>query len=111
LRFVAGCIDWLTSCPRTRSRARRPRLGRIGRCHLSVGEAAEYLACDKQRIYDLLSSHRLTKLKDGSRVLLLRTSPQLGDFQADFLDAKQELLAARKQIAAKAGVALPAINL
>jgi phospholipase C len=36
---------------------------------------------------------------------------QLSDFQADFLDAKRELLAARQQIAAKAGVALPAIGL
>jgi phospholipase C len=35
---------------------------------------------------------------------------QLSDFQADFLDAKRELLAARKQIAAQAGVALPTIG-
>jgi len=35
---------------------------------------------------------------------------QLSDFQADFLTAKHALLAARKQIAAKAGLTLPAIN-
>lgn len=40
--------------------------------YLSVGEAAEYLRCKPQRIYDLLSARRLSKLKDGSRVLLLR---------------------------------------
>jgi excisionase family DNA binding protein len=41
--------------------------------YLSVDEAAEYLRCSKQRIYDLLSSGRLTRLKDGSRVLQLRS--------------------------------------
>jgi excisionase family DNA binding protein len=40
--------------------------------YLNVDEAAEYLRCDRQRFYDLLSARRLSKLKDGSRVLLLR---------------------------------------
>jgi excisionase family DNA binding protein len=40
--------------------------------YLNVDEAAEYLRCDRQRIYDLVSSGRLTRLKDGSRLLLLR---------------------------------------
>jgi excisionase family DNA binding protein len=40
--------------------------------YLSVSEAADYLRCDRQRIYDLCSSRRLSKLKDGSRVLLRR---------------------------------------
>ena len=40
--------------------------------YLSVDEAADYLRCKPQRVYDLLSARRLTKLKDGSRVLLLR---------------------------------------
>jgi excisionase family DNA binding protein len=40
--------------------------------YLNVDEAAEYLRCDRQRIYDLLSARRLSKKKDGSRVLLLR---------------------------------------
>lgn len=39
---------------------------------LTVGEAAEYLRCERQRIYDLLSSGRRTRRKDGSRVLLVR---------------------------------------
>lgn len=40
--------------------------------YLTVVEAAEYLRCGRQRIYDLLSSRRLTRFKDGSRVLLER---------------------------------------
>ena len=39
---------------------------------LSVQEAADLLRCDRQRVYDLLSSGRLTRLKDGSRVLIRR---------------------------------------
>jgi excisionase family DNA binding protein len=41
--------------------------------YMTVDEAADYLRCSRQRIYDLLSSRRLTRLKDGSRVLLLRS--------------------------------------
>jgi excisionase family DNA binding protein len=40
--------------------------------YMGVAEAADYLRCKPQRIYDLVSSRRLTKLKDGSRVLVLR---------------------------------------
>jgi len=39
---------------------------------LTVGEAAEYLRAKPQRIYDLLSSRRLTRHKDGRRVLISR---------------------------------------
>jgi excisionase family DNA binding protein len=39
---------------------------------LNVCEAAEYLRTSRQRIYDLLSSGRLRRYKDGSRVLVLR---------------------------------------
>lgn len=41
--------------------------------YLNVEEAAEYLRCSKQRIYDLLSARRLPKYRDGSRVLLKRS--------------------------------------
>ena len=51
--------------------------------YLNVAEAADYLRCDRQRIYDLLSSRRLTKLKDGSRVLLWRA--ELDDLVASAL--------------------------
>ena len=40
---------------------------------LTVGEAAQYLRCSRQRIYDLLSARRLRKHKDGSRVLIRRS--------------------------------------
>jgi excisionase family DNA binding protein len=40
--------------------------------YLTVGEAAEYLRASRQRVYDLLSAGRLTRHKDGSRVLVAR---------------------------------------
>ena len=39
---------------------------------LNVQEAAELLRCDRQRVYDLVSSGRLTRLKNGTRVLVRR---------------------------------------
>ena len=39
---------------------------------LTVPEAAEYLRAKPQRVYDLLSDGRLTRKKDGSRVLVDR---------------------------------------
>src|SRR5205085_6091489 len=40
--------------------------------YLSVAEAAELLRADRQRVYDLLSARRLTRHKDGRRVLVSR---------------------------------------
>jgi excisionase family DNA binding protein len=40
--------------------------------YMSVPEAADYLRCKRQRIDDLLSSHRLTRYKEGGRTLVLR---------------------------------------
>jgi excisionase family DNA binding protein len=40
--------------------------------YLSVAEAAERIRAKPQRVYDLLSDGRLTRHKDGSRVLVLR---------------------------------------
>jgi excisionase family DNA binding protein len=40
--------------------------------YLTIPEAAEYLRCSRQRIYDLLSAGRLTRYKDGRRVLVAR---------------------------------------
>lgn len=40
--------------------------------YLSIPEAAEYLRSSRQRVYDLLSSGRLTRFKDGARVLVSR---------------------------------------
>ena len=41
--------------------------------YLSVGEAAEMLRCRPQRVYDLLSRRRISRFKDGSRVLVSRS--------------------------------------
>jgi excisionase family DNA binding protein len=40
--------------------------------YMTVPEAAELLRAKPQRVYDLLSARRLTRHKDGSRVLVLR---------------------------------------
>lgn len=47
---------------------------------LDAGEAAEYLRCAKQRIYDLVSAGQLEPRRDGRRVL----------FHTDHLDAYLE---------------------
>ena len=39
---------------------------------MTVAEAAAYARCKPQRIYDLLSSRRLTRHKDGARTLIQR---------------------------------------
>jgi excisionase family DNA binding protein len=39
---------------------------------LDVGEAAEYLRCSRQRVYDLTSTGRLRVAKDGTRSLFHR---------------------------------------
>ena len=39
---------------------------------LTVAEAAELLRAKPQRVYDLVSSRRLTRYRDGSRVLISR---------------------------------------
>jgi excisionase family DNA binding protein len=49
--------------------------------YLDVEEAASYLACDKDRIYDLKSMGRLRYAKDGRRLL----------FRREWLDAALEL--------------------
>jgi excisionase family DNA binding protein len=41
--------------------------------YMTVAEAATYIRANPQRIYDLVSSRRLPKHKDGSRVLILRS--------------------------------------
>jgi excisionase family DNA binding protein len=46
--------------------------------YLTVAEAAEYLRCKPQRVYDLLSARRLTRHKDGRRVLVARA--ELDDY-------------------------------
>jgi excisionase family DNA binding protein len=40
--------------------------------YMTIPEAAELLRCKRQRIDDLLSSGRLSRVKDGSRTLIAR---------------------------------------
>lgn len=40
--------------------------------YLTVAEAAEHLRAKPQRVYDLLSARRLSRYKDGRRVLVAR---------------------------------------
>jgi excisionase family DNA binding protein len=44
--------------------------------YVTISEAAELLRCKRQRIDDLLSSRRLTRIKDGSRTLIARDEIQ-----------------------------------
>ena len=48
---------------------------------LTVDEAAEFLRCRRQRLYDLVSQDRLPHLKDGARLLFRRVDllAYLGD--------------------------------
>ena len=39
---------------------------------MTVDQAAVYLACGRQRVYNLVSQRRLRHVKDGSRVLFRR---------------------------------------
>jgi excisionase family DNA binding protein len=48
--------------------------------YMTVQEAAGYLRCSRQRIDDLLSQRRLTRFKDGSRILVSRS--ELRDYVA-----------------------------
>jgi excisionase family DNA binding protein len=39
---------------------------------MTIPEAAEYLRCSRQRVDDLLSQGRLTRIKEGRRTLVAR---------------------------------------
>jgi excisionase family DNA binding protein len=40
--------------------------------YLTVAETADFLRSSRQRVYDLLSERKLTRVKDGARVLVRR---------------------------------------
>lgn len=40
--------------------------------YLTIEEAAAYLRCRRQRVDDLLSQRRLSRIKDGARTLISR---------------------------------------
>jgi len=45
--------------------------------YVTIPEAAELLRCSRQRIDDLLSSGRLSRVKEGRRTLIRRTELDL----------------------------------
>lgn len=50
------------------SAPKRPELAQ----YMSVAEAAEYLRCKRNRVYDLVAQKRVPSYRDGTRVLLKR---------------------------------------
>jgi excisionase family DNA binding protein len=64
IEAIARRAAEIVSATESRSDGRGP--------YLSVREAADYLRCSRQRVYDLLSQGALTRLKDGTRVLVAR---------------------------------------
>ena len=46
---------------------------RMKRYFMTIPEASAYLRCKRQRIDDLLSTRRLTRVKEGRRTLVLRS--------------------------------------
>ena len=48
------------------------RLSQPRESYMSVEQAAEYLACKRQRIYDLVSKRQLRHHRDGKRLLFAR---------------------------------------
>jgi excisionase family DNA binding protein len=40
--------------------------------YMTIAEAAEYLRCSRQRVDDLLSQGRLSRVKEGRRTLVVR---------------------------------------
>lgn len=59
---------------------------------LTPEQAAAYLCCEPQRIYDLCSDGRLRRYKDGSRLLLRRVElEEYVGLQADSNDRRRGL--------------------
>jgi excisionase family DNA binding protein len=57
---------------RTAALLRREPRGGAQSPYLTITEAADYLRCRRQRVDDLLSQRRLSRVKDGARTLILR---------------------------------------
>ena len=61
-----------TEVERKLSESDRPRVAPSTSRLVTVEEAAGLLRCKPQRVYDLLSQRRLSRVKEGGRTLLLR---------------------------------------
>ena len=64
--LIAGEVE------RKLSESDRPRVAPSASRLVTVEEAAGLLRCKPQRVYDLLSQRRLSRVKEGGRTLLLR---------------------------------------
>jgi excisionase family DNA binding protein len=62
--------------------------------YLTIPEAAEYLRCKRQRVYDLLSARTLSRYKDGSRTLLSRA--EVEEYVEQSVVPRREPLSERK---------------
>lgn len=62
----------------------------------TVEEAATFLRCKPQRVYDLLSSGQLRRHKEGGRVLILRSDLELR------VEATERLLAGARRATGRA---------
>ena len=51
--------------------ARQPTIAAVSP-YMRTDEAAEYMRCDRQRVYDLVSAGVLARHKDGRRLLVRR---------------------------------------
>lgn len=75
--FTAVAVDFLTALRQVvremvaEEMARAP-VDQAASPYLTVEEAAAYLGCKRQRIYDLRSSGVLSRYSDGSRALVAR---------------------------------------
>jgi excisionase family DNA binding protein len=49
------------------------RMAPLSAPYLNVDQAAEYLACDKRRIYDLVEREAVVCYRDGKRLLFRRS--------------------------------------
>lgn len=72
LAFPDAALDELVERIAAIVLARLPGTVEPASTYLTVAEAADYLRAKPQRLYDLLSARRLTRFKDGSRVLVAR---------------------------------------
>jgi excisionase family DNA binding protein len=64
-RMIDGCVE--------RRLAEQAGAPPVSSPYMTIPEVADYLRCDRQRIYDLRSSRQLTPVREGGRALVLRT--------------------------------------
>lgn len=71
--FVEAVAERVAELLGNQRDASRPGQNESASRYVSIVEAAVILRCGRGRIDDLLSQRRLTRVKEGSRTLILRT--------------------------------------